>query len=60
MISPEHCKIKPQDFSVSYVFLFSIRSKSDFTIAYNRGQPDVDFKAVDSHVHQLKGSSSRY
>ncbi|KAF7837179.1 histidine-containing phosphotransfer protein 1-like [Senna tora] len=47
------------DFVVEVVSLFfedSERLLNDLTIALD--QTDIDFKKVDSHVHQLKGSSS--
>lgn len=47
------------DFVVEVVSLFfddSDRLINDLTMALD--QPNIDFKTVDSHVHQLKGSSS--
>lgn len=47
------------DFVVEVVSLFfddSDRLINDLTRALD--QPNIDFKMVDSHVHQLKGSSS--
>ncbi|WMV10340.1 hypothetical protein MTR67_003725 [Solanum verrucosum] len=47
------------DFVVEVVSLFfedSERLLNDLTMALD--QPNVDFKQVDAHVHQLKGSSS--
>ncbi|XP_009760795.1 histidine-containing phosphotransfer protein 1 [Nicotiana tabacum] len=47
------------DFVVEVVSLFfedSDRLLNELTKALN--QPNVDFKKVDAHVHQLKGSSS--
>nr|XP_009629587.1 histidine-containing phosphotransfer protein 1-like [Nicotiana tomentosiformis] len=47
------------DFVVEVVSLFfedSERLLNELTKALN--QPNVDFKKVDAHVHQLKGSSS--
>lgn len=47
------------DFVVEVVSLFfedSERLLNDLTMALD--QPNVDFKLVDAHVHQLKGSSS--
>nr|KJB72516.1 hypothetical protein B456_011G182900 [Gossypium raimondii] len=49
------------DFVVEVVSLFfddSEKLLNDLTMALD--QPNVDFKKVDAHVHQLKGSSSRY
>ncbi|KAH9765479.1 Histidine-containing phosphotransfer protein 1 [Citrus sinensis] len=43
---------------VSLFFADSERLVNDLTRALD--QPTIDFKMVDSHVHQLKGSSSRY
>lgn len=37
-------------------FLFFSR----LPLPFYSDQPDVDFQKVDGHVHQLKGSSSRY
>ncbi|KAH9765476.1 Histidine-containing phosphotransfer protein 1 [Citrus sinensis] len=42
---------------VSLFFADSERLVNDLTRALD--QPTIDFKMVDSHVHQLKGSSSR-
>ncbi|XP_022760453.1 histidine-containing phosphotransfer protein 1-like [Durio zibethinus] len=47
------------DFVVEVVSLFfddSEKLLNDLTMALD--QPNVDFKKVDAHVHQLKGSSS--
>ncbi|XWS13981.1 hypothetical protein CRYUN_Cryun36dG0084900 [Craigia yunnanensis] len=47
------------DFVVEVVSLFfddSEKLLNDLTMAID--QPNVDFKKVDAHVHQLKGSSS--
>ncbi|XWS53702.1 hypothetical protein CRYUN_Cryun10bG0023000 [Craigia yunnanensis] len=47
------------DFVVEVVSLFfddSDKLLNDLTMALD--QPNVDFKKVDAHVHQLKGSSS--
>lgn len=49
------------DFVVEVVSLFfedSEKLLNDLTRAID--QKNVDFKKVDAHVHQLKGSSSRY
>ncbi|KAL0434565.1 UNVERIFIED_CONTAM: Histidine-containing phosphotransfer protein 1 [Sesamum latifolium] len=47
------------DFVLEVVSLFfedSERLLNDLTIALD--QPNIDFKKIDAHVHQLKGSSS--
>nr|KJB72519.1 hypothetical protein B456_011G182900 [Gossypium raimondii] len=58
MISPWLCK------KLTFSFLFSAMdvffSSLNMSFFLYRDQPNVDFKKVDAHVHQLKGSSSRY
>nr|KJB72520.1 hypothetical protein B456_011G182900 [Gossypium raimondii] len=56
MISPWLCK------KLTFSFLFSAMdvffSSLNMSFFLYRDQPNVDFKKVDAHVHQLKGSSS--
>lgn len=69
---PKHCEIyfhHPNVFQFSNTLFntSSPRIKSEkfmhflsFPFCMFRDQQNIDFKKVDAHVHQLKGSSSRY
>lgn len=65
MISPGLCKLSLLMLLMAMVDSNSVSELNQFfalffNICLHRDQPNVDFKMVDSHVHQWKGSSSRY
>lgn len=66
MISPRLCKLSLLMLLLVMVDSNSLSDSNQFFALFffyiwlHRDQPNVDFKMVDSHVHQWKGSSSRY